>query len=62
MRDAAPLYFQNMPSSFSFVADVSSGANAGTPAFVAHGTEDPTVLPECGARAHELLRQVARGE
>lgn len=39
------------------VARVRSGANAETPAFIAHGTEDPTVLPECGARTSDLLQE-----
>ena len=40
-----------------FVARVESGANGKTPAFVAHGTQDPTVLPECGVKVNELLQE-----
>ena len=34
---------------------VRSGANANTPVFIAHGSADEIVLPECGAKAHELM-------
>lgn len=41
----------------NFISRVSGGANAKTRAFVGHGTQDQTVLPECGAKAQELLRE-----
>jgi predicted esterase len=34
---------------------VSGGANAATPAFIAHGEADGVVLPQCGKEANELL-------
>ena len=35
---------------------VPAAANAKTPAFVAHGTRDQVVHPDCGAKASELLK------
>ena len=45
------------PLKGEMVARVRNGANAATPAFIAHGTEDPTVLPECGTRVSGLLQE-----
>jgi len=42
----------------SLVERVKGSANAATPAFIGHGTADGVVLPECGARASELLKEV----
>lgn len=39
------------------VERTKAAGNADTPAFVAHGTADEVVLPECGAKAAELLKQ-----
>ena len=33
-----------------------AGANANTPAFLGHGTKDPTVLPACGTKADAQLK------
>lgn len=41
----------------SLVDRVRSSANAKTPAFIAHGTADEIVLPECSAKSSELLEQ-----
>ena len=35
---------------------VSKGANAKTPLFIGHGTEDQTVYPECGADARDRFK------
>lgn len=40
----------------NLVQRVKSGANAHTPAFVAHGKHDEVVLPSCGSKASELLK------
>ena len=39
-----------------FLPRVTGGANATTPAFVAHGAQDQVVVPACGAQAKELLK------
>ena len=53
---AAVVCFSGWPVlAHDFVARVQGGANAATPAFVAHGTQDQVVLPACGAQAKELL-------
>ena len=35
---------------------VAKGANAKTPLFIGHGTEDQTVYPECGADARDRFK------
>ena len=41
----------------AFIGAVKAGANAKTPAFVAHGTHDEVVLPSCGERAEACLKE-----
>ena len=45
------------PDEDAFMSAVTSGANANTPAFVAHGSEDEVVLPSCGERAAACLQE-----
>ncbi len=41
-----------------FETKVRGGANKLTPCFVGHGTMDGVVLPECGAKAAEMLKEL----
>ena len=41
----------------TFISDLKAGANAQTPCFIGHGSEDNVVLPECGERAAKALEE-----
>ena len=41
----------------AFMGEIRAGANANTPAFVAHGSQDEVVLPSCGERAEACLKE-----
>lgn len=41
----------------TFIGELQAGANAQTPCFIGHGTEDNVVLPECGERAAKALEE-----
>ena len=49
-----------MPIPFAFGMAkfmAKAGANAQTPCFIGHGTDDNVVLPECGERSAKALEE-----